>query len=180
MIIGQHKHDLAVVPHQPGWIDLYQQEARLLRNTLGERAIQIKHIGSTAIPGMAAKPIIDMMVAIASLTQAQELIPVLETIGYIYRVSDPVPERMFFAKESKPEYRTHHLNLTEFRSVFWRNQILFRDYLRKHQEMANTYVVLKQALAKESAQTNQIDREGKTAFVTQVLAMAEKEKTGLQ
>ena len=87
---------------------------------------------------------------------------------------------MFFVKESKPEYRTHHLNLTEMGSGFWQNQILFRDYLRQHKKMADAYRVLKQALTEDSLRTNQIDRGGKTAFVTQILAMAEKEKTSLQ
>jgi len=68
-MIDQHKRNLAVVPYQSGWIELFEQEADLLRSILGEQALCIEHIGSTSIPGMASKPIIDIMVAVVSLTQ---------------------------------------------------------------------------------------------------------------
>jgi GrpB-like predicted nucleotidyltransferase (UPF0157 family) len=175
MIIGQHKRDIRVVPYQSEWIELYEQDAALLSNALGEKALRIEHIGSTSIPGMDAKPIIDIMVAVVSLAQAKEFIPVLDGIGYIYRSHDTVPERRFFVKESSPEYRTHHLNLTPLGSGFWRNQLAFRDYLRTHDQIAAEYSNLKKHMADVYAHTHQLDRDGKTEFVIRVLELATKE-----
>ena len=171
-MLGQHKADITVVPYQSGWKALYESEVVLLSSALGEKALHIEHIGSTSIPGMVAKPIIDIMVAVKSLPQATEHIPVLESFGYEYRAHDTVPERMFFAKESAPKYRTHHLNLTQQDSGFWKNQLSFRDYLRKHTKISTEYGELKKRLAEIYAQTQLLDPDGKTEFVTRVLELA--------
>ena len=115
------------------------------------------------------------MVAIESLPHAVKHIPELEACGYLYRPHDTIPERMFFAKEPIPEFRTHHLNLTELGSGFWVNQIAFRDYLRVHEDIAEAYVNLKLYLAEKYARTQVLDIDGKTAFVSQVLKLAKKE-----
>lgn len=174
-IIGQHKRDLTIVPYRGGWPKCFEEEAACLRRALGKKAQRIEHIGSTSIPGMTAKPIIDVLVAVESLAEAVEMVPALVALGYIYKPLDVIPERLFFAKEDPPEYRTHHLNLAEVGSGFWSNHLAFRDYLRAHEEMAAEYVELKQRLAKAYAETKQLDRDGKTAFVTRVLELAEKE-----
>jgi GrpB-like predicted nucleotidyltransferase (UPF0157 family) len=176
-MIGQHKRDLTIVPYQSGWKELFEQEANRLRNVLGKKALRIEHIGSTSIPNMAAKPIIDIMVAIDSLTQATELIPIIEALDYIYKPHDTVPERMFFAKENQPEFRTHHLNLTEPGSGFWKNQIAFRNYLRTHDQIAAEYITLKKHIAQEYARTKQLDPEAKSEFVARVLELAAQETT---
>jgi GrpB-like predicted nucleotidyltransferase (UPF0157 family) len=175
-MLGQHKANIDVGPYQSGWKDLYEREADLLRSALGENAQCIEHIGSTSIPGVVSKPIIDIMVAVVSLTHAAKLIHVLEALGYEYRTPDTVPERMFFAKEPTPEYRTHHLNLTPQGSGFWKSQIAFRDYLRTHAQIAAEYGDLKVRLAEIYAHTHQLDRDGKTEFVSRVLELAEKER----
>jgi GrpB-like predicted nucleotidyltransferase (UPF0157 family) len=174
-MFGQHKRNINVVPYQSEWIELYQKEAELLMDALGEIALHIEHIGSTAIPGMVAKPVIDMMVAIESFDQASEYIPILAELGYEYRAPDTVPERMFFAKECCPEVRTHHLNLSPLTSEFWKNQLAFRDYLRMHPQVALEYGDIKVNLAETYAQSKFLDREGKTEFVTKVLALAQNE-----
>jgi GrpB-like predicted nucleotidyltransferase (UPF0157 family) len=177
-IIGQHKRNLSVVPYRSVWVALFEREADLLRAALGENALCIEHCGSTSIPGMAAKPIIDIMVAVVSLTQAVELIPAVESLGYEYRPIDTVPERMFFRKERMPEYRTHHLNLVQQDSGFWINQLAFRDYLRTHDQMAAAYVDLKVRLSEIATRTGEIDREGKTEFVARVLELVEEGDRG--
>ena len=174
-MIGQQKRDFTVIPYQNDWKEHFEREADLLRRALGEKALRIEHVGSTSIPGMHAKAIIDIMVAVVSLTQAKELIPVLESLGYVYRPVDTVPERMFFRKERIPEVRTHHLNLATQESKFWKNELAFRDYLRAHDQMAAEYVELKKHLAEEYARVHEIDLDGKTEFITRVLALAEKE-----
>jgi GrpB-like predicted nucleotidyltransferase (UPF0157 family) len=177
-MIGQHKRDLSIVPYRRGWVGLFEQEAGRLRRALGERALRLEQMGSTSIPGMEAKPIIDIMVAVDSLAGARELIPALEALGYEYKPHDIIPERLFFAKENAPEHRTHHLNLAQQDSGFWKNQLAFRDYLRGHDRVAGEYVDLKKNIARLYAQTNEIDPEAKSEFVARVLALAAKEEKG--
>jgi GrpB-like predicted nucleotidyltransferase (UPF0157 family) len=172
-MIGQQKRDLTVVAYRDAWPAEFQQEARRLRQALGDKALQIEHIGSTSVPGLAAKPIIDIAVAVASLAQARPLIPILEALGYEYKPLDTVPERLFFAREQGPEFRTHHLNLSEPDSGFWKNKLAFRDYLQAHDDLAAEYVELKHQLAAEYARTGILPTDGKTAFVARVLALAE-------
>jgi GrpB-like predicted nucleotidyltransferase (UPF0157 family) len=174
-VIGQYKRDLRLVPYQSGWPKLFEQEAQRLQGALGEKALRIEHVGSTSIPGLAAKPIIDIMIAVPSLVQGRQMSPLLEALGYQYKPLDAIPERIFFARESKPEHRTHHLSLAEPGSGYWRKQLAFRDYLRAHADTAAEYVVLKQDLAEEYARTQQLDREWKTEFVVKVLQLAEQE-----
>ena len=175
-MLGQHKRNFDLAPYQGEWIDHFNQEAILLRTTLGENALRIEHVGSTSIPGMAAKSIIDIMVAITPLTRSSELILGLDSIGYSYRPFDTIPERMYFAKESSPEFRTHHLNLTEPDSLFWKNQLLFRDSLRENNQLASEYIQLKKRFVDYYARTNHIDVEWKSAFVAKVLELAKDEK----
>lgn len=175
-MLGQHKGNIAVVPYQSGWKELFKREADLLRSALGEKALRIEHIGSTAIPGMVSKPILDIMVAVVSLKEATKLIPVVEALGYEYKPHDTIPERVYFAKEHPPENRTHHLNLTQQESRFWKNQIAFRDYLRGHDQIAAEYGDLKKRLAELYAHTHQLDPDGKTEFVARVLELAKKEE----
>lgn len=181
-MLGQYKRDITIVNYHAAWPALFEREAAVLfralgGSALGERPIRIEHIGSTSIPGMAAKPIIDMMVAVASRAQARELIPVLEDIGYLHRAHDTIPERLFFARERAAEIRTHHLNLAKPDSGFWRDQLSFRDYLRSHDQIAAEYVELKKRLAVEYARTGRLPREGKTAFVARVLELANREES---
>ena len=176
MTIGQHKRDLTIVPYREGWVKCFEEEKARLQRALGEHALQIEHIGSTSIPGMSAKPIIDIMVAVVSLAQGKELVPRLEAIGYIYKPFDTVPVRVYFSKENPPEHRTHHLNLVEPGSDFWANQLAFPEYLQKHDEMAAEYIRLKQRLAEEHARTGVIDPEYKTPFVMKVLEAARQER----
>ena len=171
-MIGQHKRNLRVAPYRSRWKALFEQEKERVAGQLREEALQIEHIGSTSIPGLAAKPIIDIMVAVGSLSQASELVPRLEALGYEYKPHDTIPGRLFFAKERMPAYRTHHLSLAERDSLLWLDHLAFRDYLREHEQIALEYVALKKHLADEYARTNVLDRDGKTAFVQRVLRLA--------
>jgi GrpB-like predicted nucleotidyltransferase (UPF0157 family) len=174
-MIGQHKRDFTIHPYQSSWKDQFEQEANILQHTLGKLVLRIEHIGSTAVPGIHAKAIIDIMVAVKSLNKAIQLIPLLESLGYVYRPIDTVPEGMYFRKGQIQQYRTHHLNLVEHESRFWKNQLAFRDYLCGHAHIAAEYVELKRQIAEEFTRTHEIDPHAKTAFVTKVLEMADQE-----
>jgi len=155
-MIGQHKRNFELVPYQNDWNDHFKRERGLLFSILGEKVLRIEHIGSTSIQGMSAKAIIDIMVA----------------VPYEYKPFDTISERMFFSKESPPEHRTHHLNLSKLESSYWINQLLFRDYLKENDQLASEYIQLKERFAEFYARTNHVDLEWKSAFVAKVLKLA--------
>ena len=174
-MIGQYKRDFELILYQKEWVDHFNQEADLLRSALGDLALRIEHIGSTSIPGMAAKAIIDIMVAVPQLIWSSDLIKNLDGVGYTYKPFDTVTDRMYFSKESQPEIRTHHLNLAIEGSDQWNNQIFFRDQLRKEKLLAAEYMQVKRDFADYYNKTNHVDVEWKSEFVAKVLKIARDE-----
>jgi GrpB-like predicted nucleotidyltransferase (UPF0157 family) len=171
-MLGQQRRDFELVPYQSEWMDYFEREAVRIRSALGDNVLQIEHIGSTSIPGMAAKSIIDIMVGVEKLAQSTELILPLVAIGYDYRPLDTIPSRLFFSKEIEPNIRTHHLSLTKLGSEFWQNHLRFRDSLRMDEHLASEYIQLKKDFAAYYARTKHLDREWKSAFVARVLQLA--------
>jgi len=171
--------EVEIVGYDPSWPDLYAAEEKVLRGALPADAfIAIEHAGSTAIPGVAAKPIIDIFVAVPSIADARRtLVEPIKAIGYVYWQDNPNPERMFFVKGMPPfgARRTHHIHLCEPSSEHWARPLLFRDYLRRHPDQARQYVELKRDLAERFRD----DREGytaaKDAFVLDIIAKARNE-----
>lgn len=143
-------------PHDPAWRDLFEQERRELLRRIGPDVLDIQHVGSTAIPGIMAKPIIDIAVAVESFEEAVVCIAPLEELGYEYKGELGIPRRHYFARGHA---RTHHLHMVEIASEQWRVMTLFRDYLRAHPAEAAAYQALKLDLATRFPD----DREGYTA-----------------
>jgi len=132
-ILGVPRTDVRLVPHDPRWAELYRIAADGLRECLASRLSAVEHIGSTAIPGLEAKPIIDIMVGVASLDVPEGFFTDLQTLGYEHRKADTVAGRLFFAKRTERN-RTHNLSVCEIESPFWRGRIAFRDALRADQD----------------------------------------------
>lgn len=155
-------------PYDPAWATLFEEEREQLRALLGD--VPIEHIGSTAIPGLPAKPIIDVMVGVESLELARLSIPALLEVGYHYVAAyeAAIPDRLFFFKGDP---RTHHLHLTRVGSSFWKEKLLFRDWLRSHPDDRQAYGALKAELARRFDDTNDY-AEAKGPFVEAVLARA--------
>jgi GrpB-like predicted nucleotidyltransferase (UPF0157 family) len=139
---------VVVVPHDPHWPDLFQQEAAVLQQLFGRLALAYHHIGSTAIPGTSAKPIIDMLVEVLSLEPIDAITPALIAIGYIPKGESGVPERQFFIKGSDT-LRTHHLHVFPVGHAQIARHLAFRDYLRAHRAEARAYSQLKEILARQ-------------------------------
>jgi GrpB-like predicted nucleotidyltransferase (UPF0157 family) len=169
--IGLARGTVKIVPYQPGWRDLFLQEALLLRSVMGPAVLAIEHIGSTSLEGMPAKPIIDLMVAVPSLEESKRWIARLAALTYEWRPDTGVPDRVLFAKGPRNK-RTHHLSLAEQTSHFYRDKVLFRDFLRLNQEAFEKYRLLKQQLATEHAQDRAVYTKGKEAFVGHILRLA--------
>ena len=115
-----------------------------------ELIVGIEHFGSTAVPGLAAKPIIDILIAVRSLARAKiTMIEPILALGYVYWSENPKTDRMFFVKGMPPygERRTHHVHITEPDGEMWQRRLAFRDYLRANPDEARRYEALKRDLA---------------------------------
>ncbi|MGW4153710.1 GrpB family protein [Micromonospora chersina] len=141
--------------YDPSWPERYAEEAELLRHTLADSLLAVEHVGSTAVPGLAAKPVIDILAAVRDFNGFPALVEHLQEIGYTYTPESEAddPSRRVFRKgpENLTRLRTHHLHVTERGSDYWRRLIAFRDHLRTHPEDAASYVSLKHDLAARHA-----------------------------
>lgn len=173
--LGLERGVVRLVPYDSAWPEFFELEAQLLRETTADKVRRIEHIGATSIPGMDAKPVLDLMAEVGSEAEALALVPAIETLGYEFRPDEDVPGRMYFPKLSSEGLCTHHLSLTVTGSQFWNRQILFRDYLRSHTEFGRRYIELKRALALQFPDDRPSYIEGKTEFVEMVIGLAELE-----
>lgn len=131
--------------------------------------LEVQHIGSTSIPGMPAKPILDIGVAVANFEEAVRCVPLMERLGYSYKGENGIARRHYFVKG---EPRTHHLHMLEVTSAEWKNHLLFRDYLRANLRTARAYADLKQQLATSFADDREAYQNGKENFINTVLLQA--------
>lgn len=164
---------VVVVDYDPQWTTSYEEEKERILGAIGDVAVAIEHIGSTAVPGLGAKPIIDIMVAVPVLADAERCTEPLQEIGYEYvpEYNDVIPERRYFHK-GPPGARTYHLHMVELTSGFWERHLLFRDSLRVHPEEAQRYDQLKKDLAAKFGSDRDGYTEAKTSFIESVIAKA--------
>lgn len=158
-----------IVEYDPNWPAEFRRERAMLRVLLAPwLAGPIEHIGSTAVPGLAAKPVIDIMAAVASLDASRAAIGTLREAEYVY-FPYRAEEMHWFCKPD-PSLRTHHLHLVPRQDQLWQQRLAFRNALRANRQLACEYADLKRTLAERF----RFDREGYTsakgAFVARVLA----------
>ena len=157
--------------YKPEWKQLFSKESELLQETIGSFLCgTIEHVGSTAVSGLAAKPIIDIMFGIKDLSSSKEAIDALSAIQYCYY---PYKKEVmhWFCKPS-PELRTHHLHLVPYLSDLWNERIRFRDILRNNPEVAKNYQQLKVSLASEFHSDREAYTNSKWPFIKEVLCNA--------
>lgn len=167
---------IVLVPYHSKWPDMFEVMKQELLSAVGEcRVEDIQHIGSTAVPGLAAKPVIDILMGVSRLEVADaHCIEPIVGIGFHYRKSMErhVPFRRYFTKEDTDGNRTHQIHLVETKHEWWENHLLFRDYLRAHDETRDAYENLKHELAKDTYEKTTHYADRKTEFVTGVLKKA--------
>lgn len=167
---------IELAPYNTDWTDLATSEIKKLHQALPvEHILDIQHVGSTAIPGIKAKPIIDIQIAVDSLLAIkQTTIDNLKSLKYEYWHDNPDPERMFFVKGMPPfgDKRTHHLHIVELTSRHWQEKIQFRDYLLSHPEVAQEYEKLKIQLANQYPYDREKYTDTKTQFIHDILQKA--------
>lgn len=155
------------------WTMAFAQEAMLLREALGAAALRIEHVGSTAVPALIAKPILDLLVAVARLADADELTPALQSAGYNHRAAGDSPQRRYFVKGSR-QWRLAHLSVVALGSEGYREQIAFRDMLRGDAALVDQYATLKRDLAVQFPADREAYTEGKAAFIRAALERSEQ------
>jgi len=167
-----------IIDYDSQWPLLYEKERCLILDVIGHIVVRIEHIGSTAVPKLGAKPIIDIIVAVNHLSDAKKCIRPLESIGYEYvpEHEDLMPERRYFHKGKPPKEQHYHLHMVELASDFWKRHLLFRDYLKTHPEVAQEYFELKRRLATKYGSDREEYTEAKTSFIESVIAKARTER----
>jgi GrpB-like predicted nucleotidyltransferase (UPF0157 family) len=158
--------------YNPEWSRNFQIEAEQISEALGEQVVEVKHVGSTSIPGLRAKPIIDILVAVEEFASIESYEKQLEPLGYFHHTHEAEDERIFFWKGTP---RTHHLHIVEFMTWEHQRHIVFRDYLRAHPEMAEWYEQIKRELALTFKGNRPAYTKGKTAFIKTIMARAVEE-----
>ena len=169
MEIGLERGVVRLARYTPQWSELYEQEEQALREAIGQLVLDIQHVGSTAIPGIVAKPILDIAIAVPSFEEAVVCIEPMHGLGYEYRGENGIPRRHYF---TKGEPRTHHVHMLEQENIEWKRLILFRDALRGDPALAKEYGRLKEALEEKFTSNRVAYTDGKAAFVERVVERA--------
>jgi GrpB-like predicted nucleotidyltransferase (UPF0157 family) len=139
--------NVEVIPYDERWTSMYEEEAHKLRLIFGEQLVAIYHIGSTSVPGLEAKPIIDIMPVVKDIKLVDEFNQSMQKIGYEPKGENGIPGRRYFQKGG--DNRTHHVHVYQVGSLHIERHLAFRDYLRTHPIKAKQYGYLKRKLAQE-------------------------------
>ena len=163
---------IVISEYDPRWPAIYEDEVARILAVTGDAITAVEHVGSTSVPGLGAKPIIDIMAAVGQIDEAKKLLEPLSALGYTYlpEYEEMIPERRFFRRGL--ESTSHHLHIVEATTDFWIDHLLFRDYLRSHRETAVEYEEIKRALAARLGDDRAAFTTAKTSFIEPVLARA--------
>jgi GrpB-like predicted nucleotidyltransferase (UPF0157 family) len=156
-----------IVPYDSTWPERFEEERAALAAAISDWVVGgVHHVGSTAVPGLESKPIIDILVGVRDLEESRSCFERLAALGYVY-APYRAAEMHWFCKPD-PSRRTHHLHLVPSDSARFRDELAFRDYLRSHHDVAQEYGALKRHLAKEFVH----DREAYTAAKAEFIRAA--------
>lgn len=162
---------IEVVPHNPAWKEKYAAEKGLLLNIFGKLVHSIHHIGSTAIPGIKAKPVIDIMIVVQDIQKVDHLNQAMIAAGYTPRGEYGIAGRRYFNKDTNG-IRSHHVHSYALGNPEIKWHLDFRDYLRAHPDEAQAYSRLKESLAAQYRHDSETYSDSKTDFVQRILALA--------
>ena len=171
MKLGMKNGEVKLVPYDPEWKEEFLRIRNELQRCTGLQAERIEHIGSTAIPGISAKPVLDLLLGTDDLDAGPELMKGLKHAGF-YRLRVQRPNEIVFAKFTSGtfEEKTHFLHLTPYGQELWKNLIFFRDYLNSNEQDRHAYEALKTAYSQREAANIEGYTDHKEAFVKQIYA----------
>ena len=157
-----------VVPHNPNWRKVFDVESRLIADALGANVVAVHHMGSTAIPDIYAKPIIDFLVEVQDIIQVDDYGSKMESLGYQVMGEFGIPDRRFFMKDTPKGIRICHVHIFNTCSSQIKRHLGFRDYLIAHPKLADEYSELKRKLAIEYSTDIDSYIAGKAEFIKQI------------
>ena len=157
-----------VVPHNPLWRDAFEFESKHVAAALGENVSAIHHIGSTAIPDICAKPVIDLLVEVRDIEEVDQRSSAMESLGYEVMGEYGIPGRRYFRKDNREGIRTNHIHAFESGSSEAERHLAFRDYMIAHPTDAKSYGELKRKLAEEHPEDMDAYIDGKDGFIKEV------------
>ncbi|MFF3851208.1 GrpB family protein [Streptomyces sp. NPDC002328] len=160
-----------IMPYDPAWPAMFARWGTGLRAALGDAAARIDHIGSTSVPGLAAKPVIDIQISVASLEATDPFLGPLTDMGLVYRADNPERTKRYFREP--PGQRRTHVHVRQLGSFSQQFPLLFRDYLRCHLAAANEYAAAKQHCAAKFRNDRHGYVQAKDAFVWDIIRRAD-------
>jgi GrpB-like predicted nucleotidyltransferase (UPF0157 family) len=171
---------LVIASYDPNWPLVYEREHAAIARVLGDKLVAIEHVGSTAVPGLGAKPIVDILGGLPTLADAEACLQPLANLGYHFvpEAMLDLPDDRYFERWTDGYERgteIAHLHLTEYDAAFWRDHILFRDLLLAQPETAAAYERLKRQLAPRHT-SGASYAAAKTAFIRSVLAQGKERR----
>lgn len=173
-MLGLKRGTVKLVDHNPKWLTAFKNEKKQLQNIFGADLLGIEHIGSTSIPGIKAKPIMDLMIAVSNIGDYENYVEGLSKLGYQFmRDNRDTQEHILFVKGSE-EKRTHYLKLCELNSDFWNEHLIFRNYLINHPDKAKEYERLKIDLNKKYSDDRDSYTKKKANYIKNILKLASK------
>lgn len=155
-----------VTPYQASWSEAFKQEADRLETIFAERLLTVHHIGSTSVPGLSAKPILDILPVVDSLEGIETYNAAMEAIGYEVKGEFGMPGRRYYRKGG--DHRTHHVHLYASGNPEITRHVVFRDYLREHPQEVEAYSTIKEQLANHHPEDISAYIAGKDTFVKEM------------
>lgn len=174
MCVGLRKGTLKLAPFSKSWRKLFDEEKRIFLDIIGDCILDIEHIGSTAIEGALAKPIIDILVSLRKFEDGFACVKPLESIGYEFRGELGQPGRHYFVKGR--QVVTHHVHMFQKNHPDFEKHILFRDYLNRHPDYVRKYCDLKKKFLERYRNNRESYTESKTPFIEDVVRKALRER----
>ena len=171
--LGLNRGELRLSPYRDEWPVLFESEKKIIASAIGDHVRDIQHVGSTSIPGMPAKPILDLGIAVDEFESARTCIEPLTDIGYSFRGEHGTPRRHYF---TRGDPTTHHIHMVEESSDEWTKLIRFRDLLRSDPKMAEDYRTLKLDLWERLPGDRKAYQAAKAAFIGKVLQRTDKKR----
>jgi GrpB-like predicted nucleotidyltransferase (UPF0157 family) len=162
---------IGIVEHDPAWVVQAQEEISRLAAALGPLAVRLEHVGSTSVPGLAAKPILDLQLSVAAVEPRARYAEALERLGYLFVPDPDLPDYHFFAKPPQRP-RSHHLHVCEMGSEHEERHLAVRDFLCAHPDEAARYAALKRALVQRHPNDRLAYIAGKEQYVRELEARA--------
>ena len=169
--LGLKRRTVALSEHSPTWEDAFREERAVLADALSAVPCEIEHIGSTAVPGLKAKPILDIAIGVAADSPIEECIPLIEAPGYLYQ-GESADVGHVLVREAGHEIRTHHVHVVRLGDFRWDRWLTLRDYLRRSAEARKSYTAAKLELARLHPSDRKAYTDGNSDVINRLVAQA--------